>query len=128
MKEQEELLNAVWFTEAEVNGGQNLDEEPAQKNSLFPISGSGLVWLEDKNLEGGVVATEQEENDAEILFFPAKILGGWKPSRRQDEVGGEENAILDQEWEEPAMKEPGEKSETTPFPQIFVPNIPPVVH
>ena len=122
------MLNAVWFTEAEVNGGQNLDEEPAQKNSLFPISGSGLVWLEDKNLEGGVVATEQEENDAEILFFPAKILGGWKPSRRQHEVGGEENAILDQEWEEPAVKEPGEKSETTPFPQIFVPNIPPVVH
>ena len=101
MKEQEELLRAVWFTDAEVNGGRSerlgsgKRDSFEKENGWLPISGPGLVWLDD-NLKGGI---NTEENGAEILSFPPKILDGWKPSEGKENKDGQRKVILDQEWE-----------------------------
>ena len=142
MKEEEELLNAVWFTEAELNGERQGVEKSFKKwnnddneeeNGWLPISGgAGLVWLED-NLEGGLDTgqQEEEEEDAEILSFPSKILDGWKPSERKEDEDGQSNAILDQEWEAPGRRDDKEEKYESNVvklkPQIFLHHISPDV-
>ena len=125
MKEQEELLRAVWFTDAEVNGGQEGPERLGSGNRLekengwSPISGTGLVWLED-NLKGTEVNRGPEENDAEILSFPPKMLDGWQPLQRKENA--QRNVILDHD-----LKEKYEGKVVTLKPQIVFHDISPEV-
>ena len=141
MKDEEELLRAVWFTEAELNGGrseslgvektlESFDKgSDVEEKGWLPISGgAGLVWLED-NLKGGLDTgqEEEEEEDAEILSFPTKILDGWKPSERKEDEDGQRNAILDQQWEAEGRRdgkeEKYESKVVTLKPQIFLHHI-----
>ena len=144
MKDEEELLRAVWFTEAELNEGgsesQGVEKtlesfkkgSDVEENGWLPISGgAGLVWLED-NLKGGLdTGQKEEEEDAEILSFPTKILDGWKPSESKEDEDGQRNAILDQEWEvggrRDGKEEKYESKVVTLKPQIFLHHISPDV-
>ena len=126
MKEQEELLRAVWFTEAEVKEGRSerlgsgKRESFENENGWLPISGPGLVWLED-NLKGGVDTGPDEENDAEILSFPPKILDGWKPPQRKEGGDGERKSGRERAGEE------AERKMVTSKPPMFFNNISPQV-